>query len=255
MASFSYQREYFRFAKQYINQVPIIDGKRHGKDVNLYKLFVEQCLSLLRKNGLCGLVIPSGIYTDLGAMKLREMLFDNSQIKGLFCFENRKEIFEGVHRSYKFVILTLEKGPKTINFPAAFMRLDVNELEGFPQNKGLNISVDLIRKLSPDSLSVMEFNNAIDIEIAERLLRFPLLGEKVIDRWELELHREFNMTDDAYLFRIIRTTKALPLYEGKMIHQFSDTLAEPRFWINQTDGRKALIGKSKDNGQILGYQK
>ncbi|NJO43843.1 MAG: hypothetical protein HC865_25585 [Cyanobacteria bacterium RU_5_0] len=38
-SKFNHQRNYYRFASQYINQIPIINGKRHGKDVNLYKLF------------------------------------------------------------------------------------------------------------------------------------------------------------------------------------------------------------------------
>lgn len=254
-ASFSHQREYFRFAKQYENQVPIIDGKRHGKDVNLYKLFVEQCYSLLRKDGFCGLVIPSGIYTDLGSMKLRQLLFDNTQIDGLFCFENRQFIFEGVDMRFKFVVLTYEKGHQTKKFSAAFMRHNVKELESFPHTTGLDISVDLIRKLSPDSLSVMEFKDEIDVHISERLLGYPLLGEQIEGKWGLVLHREFNMTDDAPLFQTTRKAKSLPLYEGKMIWQFSHELADPRFWVDQKQGREALLGRASDQKQTLGYEK
>ncbi|MDZ7622252.1 MAG: hypothetical protein U5O69_07720 [Candidatus Competibacteraceae bacterium] len=82
---------------------------------------------MLREGGECGIVIPSGIYTDLGAKGLRDMLFDDSRVTGLFCFENRNEIFEGVHRSFKFVVLTFEKGGKTKAFSAAFMRHHVAE--------------------------------------------------------------------------------------------------------------------------------
>ena len=104
------------------------------------------------------MVIPSGIYTDLGAKQLREMLFNETKVTGLFCFENRT-IFEGVHRSYKFVVLTYEKGGQTQKFPAAFMRHDVEELERFPRVGALEMSVELIRRLSPDSLSVMELRD------------------------------------------------------------------------------------------------
>ncbi|MEH1857319.1 MAG: hypothetical protein V7L21_04805 [Nostoc sp.] len=167
-SDYNHQREYFRFAEQYKNQVPIINGKRHGKDINFYKLFLEQCFNLLRHSGECSIVIPSGIYTDLGANKLREMLFNNTQITGLFCLENRKTIFEGVDSRFKFVVLTFEKEGKTENFPAAFMRQDVQELQGFPKNDGLSISIDLVRKLSPDSLSVMEFKNKIDLTLLKK---------------------------------------------------------------------------------------
>lgn len=120
LSKFPHQRSFFRFAQQYENQVPVINGKRHGKDVNLFKLFVEQCFNLLGANGECGLVIPSGIYTDLGAKQLREMLFNRTMITGLFGFENRKAIFENVDSRFKFIVLTFRKGGITISFPAAF---------------------------------------------------------------------------------------------------------------------------------------
>ncbi|ACC85124.1 Eco57I restriction-modification methylase domain-containing protein [Nostoc punctiforme] len=254
-SDYNHQREYFRFAEQYKNQVPIINGKRHGKDVNLYKLFLEQCFNLLRKNGECGIVIPSGIYTDLGAKKLREMLFNQTNITGLFCFENRKMIFEEVDSRSKFVVLTFTKGAETTEFPAIFMRHDVQELLRFPNNDSLLITIDMVRKISPNSLSLMELKNEVDVCIAEKMLKFPSLGEKIDNKWNLELHREFNMTDDASLFNKTYVHSMLPLYEGKMIHQFTHQFGKSRYWLNEEEGRKALLKKNEcDTGQILNYQ-
>ncbi|MCW5970973.1 MAG: Eco57I restriction-modification methylase domain-containing protein [Blastocatellales bacterium] len=123
---------FFRNAPQYRNQESIVNGRKQTTDLNLYKLFLEQCFNLLRTSGECGIVIPSGIYTDLGAKQLREMLFDRTKITGLFGFENRKFIFEGVDIRFKFVVLTFCKGEMTISFPSAFMRHEVAELETFP---------------------------------------------------------------------------------------------------------------------------
>ena len=254
-SKFIYQREYYRFAEQYQNQVPVINGKRHGKDVNFYKLFIEQCFNILRPNGECGLVMPSGIYTDLGSKKLREMLFNQTKITGLFCFENRKGIFEGVDSRFKFVILTFEKNSITQEFPAKFMRHDVQELQRFPGDESLCISVELVRKLSPDSLSVMEFKDEIDFHIAEKMVKLPLLGEKFKEKWNLELHREFNMTDDAFLFNQEKGIYRLPLYEGKMIHQFTHQHAAARYWIEEKEARKALLKRGVvEQGQKLDYQ-
>jgi Eco57I restriction-modification methylase len=238
---FNHLRHFFRVADQYKNQVPIIDGKRHGKDVNLFKLFLEQCFNLLRDGGECGIVIPSGIYTDLGAKQLRELLFSSTEVTGLFCFENRKEIFEGVHRSFKFVVLTFQKAGRTIQFPAAFMRHDVSELSRFPDQGAVDISVDLVRRLAPDSLSVMEFKSELDVHIASKMLRFPLLSEAVEGAWQIELHREFNMTDDAHLFHESWKPGMLPLFEGKMIWQFDDRFSEPRYWIDEKTARSELL--------------
>ncbi len=245
---------FFRSAPQFRNQTSVIDGKKSGADLNLYKLFTEQCYNLLRESGQCGIVIPSGIHSDLGAKQLREMLFNNVTITGLFGFENRKMIFEGVDSRFKFVVLTFEKGGRTVEFPVAFMRHDVIELETFPNDNSIIYSVQLAYKLSPDSLSLVEFSTGIDIEIAQKILRFNLLGEALSDTWNIKFYREFHMTDDAYLFHEEYKPGRLILYEGKVIHQFTHIFGKPRYWVDEKEGRKALLGRKKDVGQKLDYQ-
>jgi hypothetical protein len=253
LSEYPHLNAFYRSAVQYANQISIVNGKQAGTDINLYKLFTEQCFNLLRKGGYCGIVIPSGIYTDIGTKQLREMLFGKTRVTGLFCIENRKEVFEGVHRSFKFVIMSFEKGGTTERFPAAFMRHDVTELERFPQQGAIEISVPLVRRLAPDSLSIMEFKSTLDVLIVERMIAHPLLGDD--SKWRPSFHREFHMTDDALLFQSTSANDSLPLFEGKMIWQFTHTLAEPRFWIVEKKGRHALLGKQCDVGQTLGYQK
>ncbi|MEH2423961.1 MAG: hypothetical protein V7K48_24565 [Nostoc sp.] len=232
-----------------------MNGKKAGTDINLYKLFTEQCFNLLRSGGECGIVIPSGIYTDLGTKQLREMLFSQTKVTGLFCLENRKIIFEEVDSRFKFVVLTFEKDSTTTEFPSAFMRLDLQELQMFPSEDSLQISVDMVRQLSPDSLSVMEFKNGVDIRIAEKMGKFPLLGEKIENKWNLVLCNEFHMTNDSNLFYINQDAGRLPLFEGKMIHQFTHQWGKPHYWIDEAEARKALSKKQGDTGQRLNYQK
>jgi len=253
-SQFPHVSAYFRSAEDYINQISMINGKKAGTDINLYKLFLERCFHLLRQEGECGIVIPSGIYTDLGTKQLREMLFSQTQITGLFCFENRQAIFEGVHRSFKFVILTFAKGGHTVSFPVRFMRHEVAELANFPAPDDIYLDVPLIRKLSPDSLSIMEFKQPIDIAIAQKMLQFPLLGETIEGKWNLKLTAEFHMTNDSHLFKTEPAPGRLPLYEGKMIHQFTHRFAPPRYWVDEREARKALLGKNEDRGQKLDYQ-
>ena len=251
---FPYVSQYFRGSSQYKNQIAVVNGKKAGSDINLYKLFVEQCFNLLRGGGECGIVIPGGIYSDLGTKQLREMLFTETEITGLFCFENRKEIFEGVDSRFKFVVLTFVKGGKTEAFPTAFMRHEVAELERFPKEGALHLTVELIRELSPDSLSLMEFKTGADIQIAEKFLKFPLLGEKVSDTWNIKLCNEFHMTIDSKVFKTEIKPGRLMLYEGKMIHQFAHMFAESRYWVDEKEGRKAILKRIEDSGQKLDYQ-
>ena len=254
LSRFPHQSAYYRSAAQYQNQTAVVDGRKTGSDLNLYKLFTEQCHNLLCKGGLCGTVIPSGIYTDLGATGLRRMLFEQTELMGLFGFENRRAIFEGVDSRFKFVVLTFRKGGHTEQFPATFMQHDVAELHNFPDNT-LAMSLSLVRRLSPEPLSLMEFTNPMDVQIAKKMLAFPLLGEEVNGAWQLSFTREFDMTNHSYVFRTEPCATCLPLYEGKMIHQFDHAFAEPRYWVEESEGRQAVLGRQKqDTGQLLDYQ-
>ncbi|MEG3843908.1 hypothetical protein QT986_27180, partial [Microcoleus sp. herbarium14] len=261
LSEFPHVSAYYRSAEQYKNQISIVNGKKSGTDINFYKLFLEQCFNLLRQNGECGIIIPSGVYTDLGTKQLREMLFVQAEIDALFGLSNEKFIFEGVHHSFKFCLLTFEKGKSTESFQAAFRinpreAIRVDKLDTFLNNQDecIEISVNLIRRLSPDSLSVMEFKNEGDIRIAEKMLQFPLLGEEIEGKWNLRLTREFDMTNDSHLFKQEPGKGRLPLYEGKMIEQFIHTLCQPRYWIEESQGRAAILGKEQDRDQTLDYQ-
>ncbi len=279
---FPHMNQYFRAAPEYQNQFATVGDRKVGSDLNLYKLFLERCFALARPGGQCGIVIPSGIYTDLGAKGLRDLLFDKTHIEGLFCFENRKEIFEGVHRSFKFVVLTFEKvvaprlqatgernasappddlfapqagGGGTRRFPAAFMRVDVEDLTRFPDDDALQIDVDVVKRLSPDSHTLLEFKSSLDVQIVEKLSKQPLLGEKLSDGWNISLGRELHMTDDSPMFKSAPGAERLPLYEGKMIHQFVAGYANPKYWLDEAEVRLKLVPRvTLDKSQRLPYQ-
>ena len=122
------------------------------------------------------------------------------------------------------------------------MRLDVNELQRFPSKESLRIDVDMVRKLSPESLGIVEFVNDLDLSIAQKVSKHPLLGQKLNNNWNISLQSEFHMTNDSYLFSKDSKTGMMPLYEGKMIHQFNHQYDKPRYWVIYKEARKAVHG-------------
>ena len=48
---YPHQREFYRFAPQYENQVPVVNGRRHGKDVNLFRAFQKNNPLIARIHG------------------------------------------------------------------------------------------------------------------------------------------------------------------------------------------------------------
>jgi hypothetical protein len=262
LSTYPHQAAYFRSAASFKNQTSVVNGKKVGSDTNFYKLFVEQSYNLLHDGGRCGIITPGGIYADLGAKRLREMLLLEGKVDSLFGLSNERYIFDAVHHAQKFCILVFEKSGVTESFRAAFR---INTREAISRDKldeflnsgkaDLRLTTDLIRRLSPDSLSVMEFKSEIDVRIAEKMLQFPLLGEQIPGTWNVKLTAEFHMTNDSGLFRHDKGRNRIPLMEGKMIQHFTSAFSSPRYWIVEKEGREAILGERPDSGQLLDYQR
>jgi len=196
--------------------------------------------------------VPSGVNTDLGSKELRELLFEESQIEAWYTFENREAIFP-IHRSFKFVLLATQLGLKTEIIPCAFYlhKLDVlNTIE----RKRLTVGISLIRKFSPESLSVTEFRSQRDIDITEKIYgNHPLLGEHIPNSWNVYFLSELHRTNDSHLFNT--EGKGWPLYEGKMFHQFRHDFAPPEYWVEEKTGLNELlqryIGKNRDTKKVM----
>ena len=156
--------QYYEKQMKYLNsgsyhyQSSLINGKKQSSDLNLYKLFIEKSYVLLSQNAPCGVVIPSGIYSDLGAKGLRKILFENTEIKSLYSFINKKGIFEGIHRQFKFCLIVFVKGGSTDKFLASFYLEDVSILR---KHKEIAHDYDVkhIQTMSPNSLSFLECKN------------------------------------------------------------------------------------------------
>jgi hypothetical protein len=108
-SSYPHVSAYFKKSEQYKNQRSMMNGKSVARKINLYSLFIEQCFNLLSSQGRCGIITPTGIYSDLGTKQLREMLFCQTTLDKLLGLSNERFIFEGVDHRFKFSLLTFAK--------------------------------------------------------------------------------------------------------------------------------------------------
>src|SRR5665213_3718227 len=98
-----------------------------GGDYNLYKLFIEGDLAMIRDGGRLSLLVPTGLQTDEGCGPLRKLLLIEHCFEELTSFENRgysvveggkektKHIFPDVDSRYKFGFFKVVKSEKTDN--------------------------------------------------------------------------------------------------------------------------------------------
>ena len=228
------------------------DFTQQGKgDTATHKLFVERGYQLLRSNGRLAFVIPSGIYADLGTKELRMMLLQEGRLDFLYNFSNERFFFAAVHHSFKFTLLGAQKGVQGDGFWATFrfnprVAVSPDNLTAFLDNQQnlIYVHVDSLAKFSPDSLSVLEFQERQDYAIASKLYgENPLIGDDVPDTWNIDFAREFDMSNDSKLFN--QTQDGFPLYEGKMIHQYDAFFTSPRYWVNASLGKNKLANSNQ----------
>ncbi|MDE0119119.1 MAG: hypothetical protein OXM55_03825 [Bdellovibrionales bacterium] len=229
---YQFQRDYFSKLYQYQSgKIININGteKQASADMDTYRLFTERCFELLVENGFFGIVLPSGLHKDDGAIGLRrELLFKKAKIEGLIDFQNQMsngkgKIFEGVHPQLKFLLLNLKKDKPQDEFPCQFMERDLNILNEykFPKNPSMKQSINEIRKLSPRDCSIIEFKTQRDIDLFKKTSKFPMLGKHIDNLWNPEFYSELHEKNDSHLFKTQKLSDDhLPLYKGEAIYQY-----------------------------------
>ena len=164
-----------------------------------YQLFLEQSTALLREGGRCGLIIPSGIYSDSWSSSLRELLLDRCRWEWLFGIENRDKVFP-IHRSFKFNPLIFEKGGTTEAIRTAFMRRNLDDWER-AENFATPYRRSQVEQFSPRSRAILEIQSLRDLEILAKIYAHSvLLGDDGPEGWGVKYRLEFMMNTDAHLF-------------------------------------------------------
>lgn len=201
----------------YHHQVAIVEGKKTGGDPDTFKFFLERAWQLLREGGRAGIIVPLGIQGSLGTTALRRLLLDHCQLAVLCKLDNERYIFPGVFHGQKFDLLAFSKGGRTANFGAAFYSWEPADVLLRFRNDPRHLTVDaaLYRELSPEQYTFVELHNQRDVELLRRIYhKFPRLGEKRDETWNVSFTAEFHMTNNSFLFRDAVRLKAM----GSTLH-------------------------------------
>lgn len=209
-------------------------------DINTYSIFAELDRNLLNPRGRAGVIVPTGIATDDNNKAFFGDLVSHNTLLSLFDFENREALFQGVHRSYKFCLLTIAGGPLAEGFEArfAFFLTNVGQLQD-PQ-RVFALTADDFARLNPNTRTCPVFRTRQDAELTTRIYRrVPVLinEETGENPWGVSFMRMFDMSNDSHLFRTSAELEAqgyrlqgnryqkdgeefLPLYESKFIWHY-----------------------------------
>jgi hypothetical protein len=205
---------------------------------NLYQVFIERALSLLKRSGRLGFIVPSGLSTDRGCAALRRTLLERTTLDTFVTVENRDGIFP-IHRGLKFLLLTLTNGGATDTLYARAGVRAANALDRLADTgtdpDAVPLPRALLRRLGGDDLAIPEVRSRTDLDIVSRIAcSCPALGDA--DGWGLHFGRELNASDDRPHFVEAGSDKAvLPIVEGKHMQPFRVNAAAARFQIARAD--------------------
>ena len=227
----------------------------HGDaHVNLYQLFLERALSLLRHGGRLGFVLPAGFAIDHGAAALRRAVLDRTQVDGWTLLENRDGVFP-IHRGLKFLLLTTTSGMATKSVPCRAGVRRPEALDEVPDtgvdSASLPVNRALLERIGGSHLVVPELRAAEDIAIvADLVYRIPTLEDR--DGWHVRFGRELNATEDRRHF--VASGEGLRVIEGKQVGPFSVDLGASRFRLPARVAPRLLDPSSTYERSRLAYR-
>ena len=218
-----------------------------GGDVNLYSLFVERSMTLVKPSGMVGLLTPSGIASDKTAARFFKGVATEGRLKALYDFENKKVFFPDVHASFKFCIFVASPSPMGKAANCAFYLHDISERDD--PERCFPLSAETFARVNPNTGTAPIFRSRRDAALTTAIYgRLPVLvdrssGEEV-KTWPVKYTRMFDMTNDSGLFRTRVELEEregayptgdnrfgspagdwVPLYVGRMIHLFDHRAA------------------------------
>ena len=232
------------------NHYPLLSGG----DINLYSLFVERAMNLIKPNGLVGLLTPSGIYADLTAAKFFKSVSTNGQVAGLYDFENRRlgtglpPFFVDVDSRFKFCALIFGGEERTFAETRCGFFLDGTSTINDP-DRCFPLSPEDFARVNPNTGTAPVFRSRRDADITRSIYeQHPVLVDRSsgqeVKAWPVKYMTMFHMTNDSHLFRTREELEEkegaypiggnrfnspqgewVPLYEGKMVQAFDHRAA------------------------------
>ena len=218
-----------------------------GGDINLYSLFVERAMGLVKPDGFVGLLTPSGIYADKTAARFFQSVSTTGRVGA--CSTSRTgglgqmpPFFPDVDSRFKFCVLVFGGEERRFDETECAFFLHGPDAIKDPE-RCFPLAPDDFARVNPNTGTAPVFRTRRDAEITRRIYeQHPVLvhhskeGER--RTWPVRYVRMLDMTNDSHLFRTAAQLESagfypvqgnlwkrgeelyLPLYQGRMIWHF-----------------------------------
>ncbi|WP_051273673.1 Eco57I restriction-modification methylase domain-containing protein [Desulfotruncus alcoholivorax] len=200
---------------------------------NTFALFAELNSRIVSLKGYVGCVVPSGIATDDTTKHFFKHLMYSKTLVSLYDFENKAPIFPGVHRSYKFCLLTLTGFANSAKSGAEFIFFAQKIDQIYEKERSFKLTASDLELVNPNTLTCPIFRFQKDAEITKLIYRqIPIFMNEnfsSLNYYSPKIWRLINTTDDSSRFitkkEETNCKTLIPVIEAKTIHQFDHRFA------------------------------
>ena len=247
------EKNRYRFGASYFNnedafkyQKWVVNGRKASAHINLYKISLERFTQLAKNSAFFSILVPDNFATDNGSTGIRHLVIDHYKLNEFLSFDNNKGIFEAVHRSYKFAVLSFEGKEKKLQteenktFRAFFYRRDLDDLNN--NEIKMQYPFSFLFNMEPERYAMVESENT---ELFNLFKKIKLSAKPLRETKLIKFSTEFNKTLDSDKFIAIneKTKSDLPMYEGKFLNQFSISPEKVAYAISE----KNVFNKIQNN--------
>jgi Eco57I restriction-modification methylase len=217
-------------------------------DINIYSLFVERAQSLIKQDGIAGILVPSGILSDAGSECFMKSIIQGKRfVLGIDFFNRRSNgtlFFPDVYYRFKFcVFIASGKTRKQEHGEAAFFVRDVGLI---PHINLIEISESKLQKINPGRFVLPIIKDSRDVDVVTKI--FQAENAHRMGDTSPRYSYMFHMAADSSKFFTITRLEAeggypldastwrwhekslVRLFEGKMIQAFDHRAASLSFY-------------------------
>ncbi len=192
-------------------------------DTNLYAYFAELSTQLVKTDGAVGLVVPAGMITDDATSSFSRAVF-KGRVASVYHFNNTEKLFP-IDSRYSFILLTIKAAEEA---DCVFYATRLEHLND--ERRHVVFEPGDLERFNPNTGTCVLVRTEADVELCRKLYRAApafVIGESPEGNpWAIKTMAMFHMSNNSDLFHTEKDADDLvPLYEGKLFHQFDNRWA------------------------------
>ena len=255
-------------------------------DINTYAVFAETARTVIGPRGRSGLVLPTGIATEVTTALFFGDLVRSSSLINVYGFRNNRGLFKNVgHGDVRFCLLAFTGSRSSVHESSFAFDLGLPSELASPSRVYALRPQDILL-VNPNTGTCPAINAPRDATITIDIHKHvPILwrNEPVDNPWGLSFMAMLHMANDSGLFKTDDEGDVLRLYEGKMVYHYDHRFGDyrnrganrvdsvlprtsvtdksdanfsvtPQYWVDRAEVDKRLARRGWDKRWMIGWR-